>query len=66
MEYFLTSTDLHSNEIYLNGKLLKLTQDDKLPPLQGAIYNDGSTIQIAPLTYGFIHFPKSDNKLCMN
>jgi hypothetical protein len=66
VEYLLNSTSLHSSDIYLNGMLLQLDAEDKLPDLNGQGYNNGSPIRIDPLTYGFIHFPKSENKLCMS
>jgi hypothetical protein len=62
-EYHLTSTDLHSQQIYLNGQLLQL-QQDKLPPLQPNKVSSNYPLRVAPLSYGFIVFPNAGVTLC--
>jgi heparanase 1 len=62
-EYHLTSTDLHSQHMYLNGQLLQL-QEGKLPPLVPNKVASTVPLRIAPLSYGFVVFPGAQVTLC--
>jgi heparanase 1 len=62
-EYHLTSTDLHSQQIYLNGRLLQL-QEGKLPPLEPNKVSSNVPLRVAPLSYGFIVFSNAGVPLC--
>ncbi len=61
VEYLLTSDDIRSQRIYLNGVELQLTADDKLPSLDGKVVKDLSPITMLPLSYGFVHFPEASS-----
>jgi len=65
VEYHLTSDDLHSQNMYLNGNQLQLTVNDQLPPLHGLVVTKSNQpLVMQPLSYGFIEFPKANFHLC--
>lgn len=64
VEYHLTSDHLQSQRVKLNDVELHLTSEDKLPSLTGKVVTSGSTIKIAPLSYGFVNFPAASSPHC--
>lgn len=57
IEFHLSSDNLHSKHMYLNGELL-VFENGHLPPLNGKYVSDNIPLQVAPHTYGYIHYPK--------
>jgi hypothetical protein len=61
--YTLTSADLMSQTVQLNGAELKLGADDALPRIKGQSTKAGS-VTIAPASITFLAFPKAGNESC--
>jgi len=61
--YTLTSSELMSPTVDLNGKRLQLGPGDALPALQGRVVHSG-TIQLAPASITFLTFAKAGNESC--
>jgi hypothetical protein len=63
--YTLTSSDLMSQTVELNGTELKLETGDALPKIKGKSTKAGDVI-FAPATITFLAFPKAGNASCSN
>jgi hypothetical protein len=61
--YTLTSSDLLSASVELNGSELKLGAGDALPKLVGQKVHAGQ-VTLAPASITFLAFPKADNASC--
>lgn len=61
--YTLSSPDLFSTTVLLNGKELKAGADDTIPVIEGQRLNSG-TITFAPLTITFLALPSAGNPQC--
>jgi hypothetical protein len=61
--YTLTSADLMSAEVELNGSELKLGAVDALPEQKGTNVHAGQ-VAFAPASITFLAFPKADNASC--
>jgi hypothetical protein len=61
--YTLTSSDLLSASVELNGSELKLGAEDALPKLVGQKVHAGQ-VTFAPASITFLAFPKADNAGC--
>ena len=61
--YTLSSPDLLSTEVELNGRELKLVAGDELPKLKGTAVHAGS-ITFAPASISFLAFPAANNTSC--
>ena len=61
--YSLTTPDLLSKQVQLNGSDLKLGVDDALPTLAGEREKAGK-ISLAPASITFLSFPKAQNASC--
>ena len=61
--YTLSSSDLQSKTVQLNGTELKLGADDALPDLVGAPLQPGN-VEFAPATITFIALPQAGNAAC--
>jgi hypothetical protein len=61
--YTLTSADLLSSSVELNGSELKLGTGDALPKLVGQKVPAGQ-VTFAPASITFLAFPKADNTSC--
>jgi len=55
-EYFLTApgNDLRLQQTLLNGKLLELTPEGDIPPLEPVRRNGHEPLVMAPLSYGYV------------
>jgi heparanase 1 len=63
LRYTLTSPDLLSSQIKLNGKILKPMADGSLPALIGRALPAGP-IALIPASITFIAMPAANNKSC--
>ncbi|KNC76482.1 hypothetical protein SARC_11018 [Sphaeroforma arctica JP610] len=68
VEYMLTSTALSSLDIYLNDKLLSLTDTGALPDLKGrrvvpGYFDEQATVLLQPASYAIIDF-EAELDLC--
>jgi hypothetical protein len=61
--YALTSPDLQSTTVMLNGRRLAVRQDDTLPPMNPVRAN-GARITLAPTSIAFIAIPGAKNRNC--
>lgn len=61
--YTLTSQDMLSTEVELNGTELKLGGGDSLPQMKGRSEHSGQ-ITLAPASITFLAFPKANNASC--
>jgi|CZKZ01.1.fsa_nt_gi hypothetical protein len=61
--YTLTSADLLSTSVELNGSELKLGAGDALPAIKGATMRAGQ-VTFAPESITFLALPKADNASC--
>lgn len=61
--YSLTSTDLRSRTVMLNGKPLAVNADDTLPALV-PVRQDGGRIALAGHSVNFITLPQARNSVC--
>jgi hypothetical protein len=61
--YTLTSADLLSSSVELNGSELKLGAGDELPKLNGTNVKAGP-VTLAPASITFLALPKADNASC--
>jgi heparanase len=61
--YTLTSADLMSSSVQLNGAELALTAAGDLPALDGAALNSGN-VELAPASITFFAIPKAHNQAC--
>lgn len=62
--YTLSSPDLFSKSVLLNGDELHVSQDGEVPGIRGHAEQAG-TLRFAPLTMTFITMPGAGNKVCM-
>jgi heparanase len=63
--YTLTSPDLLSSQVELNGSELKLGAGDELPKLKGIAAHEGQ-VTFAPASITFLAFPKANNASCQS
>ena len=61
--YTLSSSDLQSKTVQLNGTELKLGAGDALPVLAGAAFQPGN-VEFAPATITFMALPQAGNAAC--
>ncbi|MDN4999756.1 hypothetical protein ACFQZO_02505 [Bradyrhizobium sp. GCM10027634] len=61
--YTLHAAQLQGTTVQLNGRMLALGADDKLPPLAPRIASAGA-IRLAPATITFLVFPDAANPAC--
>jgi hypothetical protein len=61
--YTLSSSDLQSKTIQLNGTELKLGAGDELPVLSGVPTQAGN-VEFAPATITFVALPQAGNGAC--
>lgn len=61
--YALTSTDMRSRKVQLNGKVLELSADDALPAI-APVHVKGKSVTLAPTSVNFITLPKAKNPSC--
>ncbi len=61
--YSLTSNDLMTPTVKLNGIELKVTGDGDLPPLKGAKHKSG-TVTLSPASIAFVAIPGAKNEAC--
>ena len=61
--YTLTSADLLSSSVELNGSELKLGAGDEIPKLKGANVKAGQ-VTFAPASITFLAMPKANNASC--
>ena len=62
--YTLTADSLPGNHIKLNGKVLKLATNDRLPKISGIPFNAG-LVTFKPTTITFLTFPEAKNPSCL-
>lgn len=64
--YSLTSTDLLSQEIHLNGKLLQVAADGSPPEMQPEKLGpyDPSWFLAPPASFSFVVFPDTESSIC--
>ncbi|GGC13485.1 hypothetical protein GCM10011494_35410 [Novosphingobium endophyticum] len=61
--YALTSPDLQSNTVLLNGQLLAVQADDTLPAMKPQRMQ-GNQVTVAPTSINFIALPEANNPAC--
>jgi len=61
--YTMSSSDLQSQSVQLNGTQLKLGPGDELPVLTGILIGAGN-VEFAPATITFIALPQAGNEAC--
>jgi heparanase len=61
--YTLSAEPLESGDVELNGRVLKLGENDDLPPLEGAATSAGS-VEFAPATITFLTLEEAANENC--
>ncbi len=61
--YALTSPDLQSNTVLLNGRELAVTSDDALPAME-PVRIKGNKVTVAPTSIAFIALPQARNPHC--
>ena len=64
VRYTLSSPELLSNEVQLNGRYLKVAADGTVPAYVGDKFNQGD-LNFAPATITVLTFPRAANKSCM-
>jgi len=52
-QYILTSPDVLSEQVWLNGELLSIYPDGQLPAISEMDWQGGDTLQLPALSYGF-------------
>ena len=62
--YTLTSPQLQSGTVLLNGQALALTADDKLPAMAGQMMASNALV-MAPASITFVALPEAKNAACM-
>jgi len=63
-EYHLSSNELRSSTILLNGEVLTLDSQGYLPTIEPNIFQDFQPLIVQPLTYGFIDFQFAETQVC--
>jgi heparanase 1 len=63
MRYSLTSSDLMSSTVQLNGVELALTSDGDLPPINGVALRAGH-VSLSPASITFLAIPEAHNAAC--
>ncbi len=61
--YTLTSEELRSESVQLNGNTLNLTDSDQIPKLDGEPVSQGP-VTLAPASITFFEIPEADNRAC--
>jgi hypothetical protein len=61
--YTLTAKELNSEEVELNGRVLKAGSDGPLPTVQGTVFGVGN-LSLPPASSTFLTFSKAGNKAC--
>lgn len=61
--YTLTTKDLMSSEVQLNGTTLTVGSDNAMPKMVSIVSKSGA-ITFAPASITFLAFPKADNQSC--
>lgn len=61
--YTLTAQELQSRNVLLNGKPLKLTAKDDLPPMRPVAHISG-TLELAPHSITYVALPQAGNRSC--
>jgi hypothetical protein len=61
--YVLTSTELTSTSVMLNGVALKAGPDGSIPPIRGKRFEAG-IVRLAPASIAFIDVPSAGNENC--
>ena len=56
---------LDSTDVLLNGQALVMTNDNKLPALDGKL-STSNPVQIEPYSVGFIHFVDASVAVCLS
>ncbi len=64
LSYTLTADSLPGNHTKLNGKLLKLATNDRLPKITGDPFKAGD-VNFNPSTITFLTFPEAKNPNCL-
>jgi hypothetical protein len=59
----MTSPELESRAVLLNGKVLALTDQDRLPALSGEALPSRNTV-FAPASITFVALPNANNAAC--
>jgi len=62
--YTLSSTDIFSQTVLLNGKELKVGSDGTVPSIHGEASKPGTT-KFQPLTITFVEMPSAGNQQCL-
>lgn len=62
--YTLSSPDIFSQVVLLNGKELKPDPDGTLPPIKGEALRPGTT-RFPPLSITFVEMPSAGNRACV-
>ena len=62
--FTLTSTQLQSGTVQLNGQTLALTADDQLPAMTGEAMTSNALV-MAPASINFVALPDAKNAACM-
>lgn len=61
--YSLSSPDMFSQKVLLNGKELKAGTDGTIPPIVGEALKPG-TARFSPLSITFVEMPSAGNRVC--
>jgi len=61
--YTLTAKELNSEEVELNGRVLKASSDGSLPAIQGTVFGSG-TVSLPPASSTFLTFSQAGNQAC--
>ena len=61
--YTLTAKELNSEEVELNGRVLKAGSDGSLPAIQGTVFGSG-TVSLPPASSTFLTFSQAGNQAC--
>lgn len=63
--YAMTSPELQSRTVLLNGEPLELGDDDSLPEISPQRV-DGEAVALAPTSVNFVVLPQANNPICQN
>ncbi len=63
VRYTLDAASLFDRNVRLNGRVLRMTARNRLPPLAGAPVG-GGTVKFAPATITFLTIPGAGNRAC--
>jgi hypothetical protein len=63
VRYTLDAASLFDGSVRLNGRVLRMTARNRLPPLAGAAVGAG-TVKFAPATITFLAIPGAGNRAC--